>query len=454
MLDEKNRMLYNFNSISSHPILKNSKGVYCIESEKGQQYIGSTCINFRKRWMIHLQHLKAGTHHSKHMQNVYNKHGVDYFTLSILYVGEEKEDILQQEQYYIDTVKPVFNTAPIAGSPAGMKLSDEAVEQNRLRKRQEAVDKGLGVKFTKHNTYAITVGLRNHTLQIGGFLTDQEAREELTKLRAYFWSEGFESKSLVDQDEEVELCRLRHKIRVKTQQDPSGTYFEHSSGRHRACLEVKGSTITFGSFVEKTDAEQAYKKGRSIFISEEFLTLSSEDKTKFIEEFRTKYHDENSTHGYKYIVYVRGVYTFTYKRQYQKSFKTLEEAVKHREEFFASGCTLTNPRKEAESGYMYIRQDRENSFRFSHKSSNHHKTFRTLEEAITYRDQYISAGNFYETPKRTANSGHKYICILNTGKYKFQYVAGGVTHRKTFDILEEAVAYKEQYLGNLKADAQ
>lgn len=444
-------MLYNFNSISEHSILRESKGVYCIESCKGQQYIGSTCINFRKRWMIHLQHLKAGTHHSKHMQNVYNKHGVDYFKLSILYIGEEKEDILKKEQHYIDTVKPRFNTAPIAGSPAGMKLSDEAIEQNRLRKRQEAVDKGLGVKFTKHNTYSITVSLRNHTLQMGGFITEQEAREELTKLRAYFWSSEFESKSLVDQDEEVELCRLRHLIRIKTQRQPSGVYFDTKIGKYRSCLDVEGVSINFGCFTSREEGEKVYRKNRAIFISEEFLTLSSEDRQKFIKEFRANYYDTCTTTGHRYITFERGVYKFKYNRKYQKSFKTLEEAIQHKQEYFASGCTLINPPKPAGSGFGHIRQDRENSFRFSHKSSNHHKTFRTLEEAVAYRDEYISAGNFYETPKRTSNSGHKYITLLNTGKYKFQYVAAGIVHRKNFETLKKAVAYKTKYLKNLDA---
>lgn len=446
-------MLYNFNSISSHPILKDSKGVYCIESGKGQQYIGSTCVSFKIRWQAHLRHLRNNTHHSKHMQNVYNKHGVEYFSISILYVGEEKEDILQKEQHYIDTVKPIFNTAPIVNSPAGMKQSEETIECVRLTKRRQAVESGSGVQLTPHNNYRLLISLKNHILQISGFLTEQDARDELAKLRNYFWSSEFESKSIVDQDEEVELCKLRHKIRVKTQREPSGVYLD-SKGKYRSCLAVDGVTITFGCFTSKEEGEEVYRKNRAIFISEEFLTLSPEDRQKFIKEFRANYYDTCTTTGHRYILYERGVYKFKYERKYQKSFKTLEEAMRHKQEYFASGCTLVNPRKEAGSGHGYIHQDRENSFRFFHKPSNHNKTFRTLDEALTYRDQYISVGNFYETPKRTSNSGHKYITLLNTGKYKFQYIAGGVTHRKTLDTLEEAVAYKAEYLANLKASHQ
>ena len=443
-------MLYNFNSISSHPILKDSKGVYCIESSKGQQYIGSTCISFKIRWQSHLRRLRTNTHHSKHMQNCYNKHGAEYFKLSVLYVGEEKEDILEHEQHYIDTVKPKFNTAPIAGSPAGIKQSEETVEKNRLNKRQRAVQQGLGVQFTPHNNYKIIVGLRNHTLQIGGFLTEQDAREELAKLRDYFWSSDFESKSLVDQDEEVELCRLRHRARIKALKDPSGVYVESRSGKYRGALAVGGTKISFGSFDTKEEAEESYRKGRAIFISEDFMLLSPEAKEEFIRDFRVNQNDDNSTHGCRYITYCKNVYIFTYGRKYQKSFKTLEEAVQHKQEFFASGCTLTNPPKQADSGYKHIRQYGENSFRFFHRPSKHDKSFTTLEAAIEYRDEYFKVGNFFETPRRTSNSGHKSIFYMKTGKYKFQYV-GEIRHSRTFTTLEEAVAYKAEYLSNLEA---
>lgn len=447
-------MLYNFNSISAHLILKESKGVYCIESEKGQQYIGSTCVSFKIRWQAHLRHLRNNTHHSKHMQNVYNKHGVDYFKLYILYVGEEKEDILQKEQHYIDTVKPQFNTAPIVNSPAGMKPSEEVIENNRQQARQKAINSGSGVQFTPHNNYKILVSLKNHTIQVSGFLTEEDARQELTKVRDYFWSKEFESKSLVEQDEEVALYKLKHKIKIKTQRQPSGVYFDTKIGKYRSCLDVEGISISFGCFSSKEEGEEVYKNKRAIFISEEFLTLSSDDKQKFIEDFRANHYETSTATGHRYILHQRGVYKFKYGKKYQKSFKTLEEAVQHKQEYFASGCTLINPPKVAGSGHGHIRQDRENSFRFSHKSSNHHKTFRTLEEAVAYRDQYISAGNFYKTPKRTSNSGYKYITLLNTGKYKFQYIVGGVTHRKTLDTLEEAVAYKTEYLANLEAQKQ
>ena len=440
-------MFYTFNNLSQHPDLKESKGVYCIKSEKGQQYIGSTCANFRKRWMTHLQHLKAGTHHSKHMQNCYNKHGADYFTLFILYYGEDRGDIIPKEQHYIDILRPKFNTAPIAGSPAGMQHSEEVIKQNRQRSRQKIIDEGLGVQFTPHNNYKITISLINHTLQIGGFLTEQEARDELTKLRTYFWSEEFESKTIIDQDEEVELCRLKHKIRIKTQRNPSGVYLG-SKGKYISCLVVEGITITFGSFPSKEDAEEAYKKGRAVFVSEEFLKLSRENRCKFIKQFKTDYYDSCTTTGHRYITFRDGIYKFKYRRQYQKSFKTLEEAVQHKQEYFESGCILTNTRKLAESGHKYIRQDAKNSFRFFHKPSNHYRTFKTIDEAIMYRDQYISGSNFYETPKRISNSGHKYIFKLPSGKYKFQYVKE-VRHSKTFTTLEECIAYKEQYLSKL-----
>ena len=86
-------------------------------------YIGSA-INIKQRWDRHLQILKEGRHHSKKLQNHYNKYGKNDLIFSIL-SGCTKEDLLSQEQFFIDSYNPYFNIAKIAGSPLGCKHSEE-----------------------------------------------------------------------------------------------------------------------------------------------------------------------------------------------------------------------------------------------------------------------------------------------------------------------------------------
>ena len=72
-----------------------------------------------------------------------------------------------------------------------------------------------------------------------------------------------------------------------------------------------------------------------------------------------------------------------------KYFKTIEEAIKYRDEYFASGCTLENIKRELKSGYKYIRQTKSNTYEFRHQKTNHTKSFKSLNEVIKYRDNYL-----------------------------------------------------------------
>lgn len=386
------------------------------------------------------------------MQNCYNKHGADYFSLSILYLGQEKDDILSKEQYYIDTLKPEFNTALIAGSTAGIKHSEKTVEHNRSVGRQKAVADEKGIRFSKSGKYEIYVRLKNNILNLGGFSTEEEAKLKQKEIRDYFWSDEFENKNLVDQDEEIALFKLQHKVKVKIERKTSGAVFESRINKYRARLYVEGRLINFGSFTLKEDAEKVYLEGRNLFVSQEFLLLSPEDKELFIKNFRESHIDKRNSNGHRYIRSKGNKYLFNYNGKYQRAFKTLEEAINHRDKFLASGCNLPSPKLNAESGYKHIYIFKNNKVRFSHTPTKHSATFSTLEEALQYRDEYFASGCSFETSKRTSNSGEKYIFATSSGSYSFRYKL--TKHSKNFKTLEEAISYRNQYLENLKADAQ
>ena len=52
--------------------------IYYITSKAtGRVYVGSTTRSAKQRWAEHMHYLRKGTHHSKHLQRVYAKYGVN-----------------------------------------------------------------------------------------------------------------------------------------------------------------------------------------------------------------------------------------------------------------------------------------------------------------------------------------------------------------------------------------
>ena len=83
-------------------------------------YIGSA-VNYESRKAVHLSQLIKGNHHSKKLQRHFNKYGVSDIIFSVLKITD-KINLIKDEQYYIDTIKPYFNSRPNANSNLGMRF--------------------------------------------------------------------------------------------------------------------------------------------------------------------------------------------------------------------------------------------------------------------------------------------------------------------------------------------
>lgn len=118
------------------PTAKPHTGIYMIKNTKnGRFYIGSA-MRFSHRWGTHLRDLKNNRHHSKFMQRDWNKCGDECFNFSILTYCYPA-DLISTEQKYIDKMKPVYNSAPVAGSQLGLKMSDQARKNMSLARRKD-----------------------------------------------------------------------------------------------------------------------------------------------------------------------------------------------------------------------------------------------------------------------------------------------------------------------------
>jgi len=92
-------------------------------SHPERKYIGSS-VNLPHRKDCHLHSLRNNRHCNIKLQNYYNKYGEEVLFFKVLLICSPDE-LVDAEQYFINTYKPFFNICPIAQSPRGRKLSDE-----------------------------------------------------------------------------------------------------------------------------------------------------------------------------------------------------------------------------------------------------------------------------------------------------------------------------------------
>lgn len=101
-------------------------GVYCVEhKDTGRKYFGSS-VRVMDRLLRHKRMLRAGTHHSPHLQAAFNKYGENSFDFKVV-VKCVPEQRLFIEQGLVNAYPDNFNGRQIV-SPnylLGKKLSEE-----------------------------------------------------------------------------------------------------------------------------------------------------------------------------------------------------------------------------------------------------------------------------------------------------------------------------------------
>jgi len=98
---------------------KEISGIYKIVNKtNGKFYLGSS-KSIHSRWSQHKKELRNNCHHSRYLQNAWNKYGEDAFSFEI-YELINVEELIIKEQYYLDSLKPYdetigYNILPTAG---------------------------------------------------------------------------------------------------------------------------------------------------------------------------------------------------------------------------------------------------------------------------------------------------------------------------------------------------
>ena len=105
-------------------ILSKKSGIYKISAlDYKYVYIGSAS-DLYKRFHRHLSQLIKNKHENRYLQNIFNKHGWFNFKFELIEFCDI-DNLISREQYYIDTLNPNINILRVAGSPLGVKRSDE-----------------------------------------------------------------------------------------------------------------------------------------------------------------------------------------------------------------------------------------------------------------------------------------------------------------------------------------
>lgn len=108
-------------------------GIYEIRNVvNGKKYVGSS-VDFRARWGKHQRELNRGAHHSRHLQQSWDKHGPECFIFRVILTCS-RDELLTYEQLAFKAFSPEFNILPNAGSCLGVKRTKEFSEAVGKRK--------------------------------------------------------------------------------------------------------------------------------------------------------------------------------------------------------------------------------------------------------------------------------------------------------------------------------
>lgn len=99
--------------------------IYTIECiPTGKKYVGSAAF-FTQRVSRHKNDLRKNVHGNPHLQSAWNKYGESAFAFSEVECVLRKEDLVREEQGWIDLLHPDFNICKIASSSLGVRHSQE-----------------------------------------------------------------------------------------------------------------------------------------------------------------------------------------------------------------------------------------------------------------------------------------------------------------------------------------
>ena len=109
---------------------------YILNLTNDKFYVGST-KNLYKRITGYLWKLRRNEHANTILQNSFNKYGENNFIFGILEEVERQQyiELIEREQYYLDSFKPTLNVMTKAGVPKEFNHTQESKNLMRLNRK-------------------------------------------------------------------------------------------------------------------------------------------------------------------------------------------------------------------------------------------------------------------------------------------------------------------------------
>lgn len=153
-----------------------TSGIYKILNTVNKKFYVGSSKDIEGRKIGHLSELRRGVHHSKYLQNSWNKYKEENFVFIILEKCPQKE-LIDREQYYIDELKPVYNVVQLA-VPVGYQLLSQEV-------KDKISESHIKNRDNNPNCHLKTVGAKNLIQDFNSGLNYKELSEKYNLTRNY-----------------------------------------------------------------------------------------------------------------------------------------------------------------------------------------------------------------------------------------------------------------------------
>lgn len=102
-----------------------ASAIYAIVNQTTRDmYVGSA-VAVNRRWNAHRRALAKQCHYNQRLQRAYDKYGAQHFDWEIIEYVDNRFELIEREQFWMNFFAPAYNGRPTANSPLGTKHSAE-----------------------------------------------------------------------------------------------------------------------------------------------------------------------------------------------------------------------------------------------------------------------------------------------------------------------------------------
>ncbi len=138
----------DLNGTTKRKMKNDNYGIYkIVNKNNGKYYVGRT-LNLNRRWHQHKNLLLKNKHFNKHLQFAWNKYGEKNFEFIIVEHVDNKEELINTEQKYIDEIinerkngiNNCYNLSENANSP--MDINKGRKHSDKTKRLLSKINKG------------------------------------------------------------------------------------------------------------------------------------------------------------------------------------------------------------------------------------------------------------------------------------------------------------------------